>query len=194
MLRVSCERYFDCYDSGIIEPADPKLARSPNMTERHREQAVEIIRSTSEMFKNVSNDRETTATLQADFLLSLFAHRDRLPAAAAVPDVWPRVDRASDQRASEQWGSNEINGIDFAAASNQAPVIDVTDFESWLSSFDIGNLADPHIGTPCFGPNEQAMVGNTDQTLPSTTNTDWDAVRHLAGLDVADFGRYFFPG
>jgi hypothetical protein len=147
------------------------------MTEMHRERAIDVIRTTSDMFKTVSNDRETTATLQADFLTSLFEHRDRQPATEQAPGVWPTMSQNS-----EHWTSGDIHGTDHTNTSTQAPFIDVTDFDSWLSSFDMGSLADPQLGTSWSGLDGQAVPASSGPVPISTSNTDWDAVSLRASL------------
>jgi hypothetical protein len=145
------------------------------MTMVHRDQAIDVIHTTSQMFKNVSHEQETTAALQADFLQSLVAHQHQRPMVARSVSDWPP-------------NEGDCNGLDLGSGSvyqadpspNHGPLIDVTDFESWLSSFELGTLADPQIDSRSWSGIAMQDVPTVDNSTLTAQSTDWDAVSALA--------------
>jgi hypothetical protein len=132
------------------------------------------------MFKTASQDRETTATLQADFLGSLFADQDH--------HVRSNNSTISDQQTEfanvppQSYEPYMAPSHDSRPALNvTGPNLDFTDFESWLSDFESSTI--PELNTiipsdiPTTGePMEEFNAAN----MPSMANTDWDAVSCIA--------------
>lgn len=137
------------------------------MTLAHRDQAVNVIHTTSQMFKNVSHEQETTAALQADFLESLVAHQQEQPTSCQS---------AFDQGAWDQVNSSNDVSHNPDPSPNPGPLIDVTDFDSWLSAFELGTLADTAIDAPSWPSANMQAVNTTADIAPNTLDADWDAV------------------
>jgi len=127
------------------------------------------------MFKTVSQDRQTTAALQADFLGSLFADGDRHSSAPL--------------RVHSSQGQSEGGLQDLITQSEQdcsfnicppAPNLDFTDFESWLLAFESSTIPEPLDVNDSTYRDQDPTHNNGDLSAPNMANTDWDAVRLLS--------------
>ena len=150
-----------------------QLANSNSIDVAQRDHAVGLIDVTSRMFKTVSQDRQTTAALQGEFLERLVA--DQTHRISMGPEV--------ETHNTHAWQTGPIYGAttsDEGAATG--PNLDFNDFESWLSSFESSTI--PELNSNTFpigarGLNEQTTAMSGADT-PSMTNTDWDAVSSLS--------------
>lgn len=124
------------------------------------------------MFKTVGRDHETTAAMQAEFLQSLFAQQGDVNRAESQPDL-STIDWSLLQSGIGTSPSTTLDPM-----TGQAPHIDITDFESWMSAFEVDAL--PMDSAELDGNAIQGaasmMPGSGGQILPSTSSTDWDAV------------------
>jgi len=131
------------------------------------------------MFKTASQDRQTTAALQAEFLGRLFADQDS--------HVRSDVSIMSDRRRgpitvhpqpyeSRTTPTEDIRPIPSVAGPN----LDFTDFESWLSDFESSTIPDLNTIIPSDIPTRgEQMEEMNEVNMPNMANTDWDAVSDL---------------
>lgn len=132
------------------------------------------------MFKTASQDRQTTAALQADFLGSLFADQDLHVRSnnstisnqqRETANVHPRPYERRMAPSHDSRPSTNVTG----------PNLDFTDFESWLSDFESSTLPELNTLIPSDTPAMGQPMEQFDETnMPSLANTDWDAVSDIA--------------
>nr|XP_018259519.1 uncharacterized protein I303_07587 [Kwoniella dejecticola CBS 10117]OBR81677.1 hypothetical protein I303_07587 [Kwoniella dejecticola CBS 10117] len=132
------------------------LVNSSNFMESERLGAISLIAQTSSMFKQVSENTETTAALQADFLESLTAHTEQAPA--------PNVDFSMFQQAFD--------------GAVPMPLLD----NDWLSDFmHTANLFnEPNIvlgeEQPSNQPNALLPQQLDGTDLANLSEVDWDPI------------------
>jgi hypothetical protein len=127
------------------------------------------------MFKTASQDRQTTAALQATFLGSLFGDSTCHASAAGSTSVAQPI-AASDSQSIESHIPWPESGHPVSDTTGQN--IDFSDFESWLSAFESSTILDAHnLDYSTSGHVDKMEVELNDANLPSMANTDWDAVR-----------------
>lgn len=119
------------------------------------------------MFKTVSRDHETTAALQAEYLSSLLARDGH---SYSTPNIGSMI---QDPAIFLPFGGNSD-----PALPSQGPYIDITDFDAWMSAFELNTMPDPLPLDGSAGDDDQAMGTAQTLALPTTGDiTDWDAVR-----------------